>query len=247
MYDGPGGTGNVLATINLAANVNTLNCPSDDGGVRYCTWQVSNNSFTGIAKSVNFSGAANFIGFDNITVGSAVCDGAAHRYHQVLPNGNVGVAYNGPLAGNGGTVPYTWTATNLPPGLQVNGSAITGTPTTAGTYNNITVRVTDNSSPKLTANATGPFSIVITASSLKITTTSLPGGTANSAYSAPINATGGQSPYGWSATGLPDGLSIDSTSGLISGTPTANGTFNVSVTVKDSSPTVQTVTSPSPW
>src|SRR5690242_6852507 len=39
--------------------------------------------------------------------------------------------------------------------------------------------------------------------------------------------------FTWSATGLPTGLSINSSSGLISGTPSANGTFSVTVTATD--------------
>lgn len=49
-----------------------------------------------------------------------------------------------------------------------------------------------------------------------------------------MQATGGTSPYTWSASGLPAGLSISSSSGLISGSPTTAGTSNVTVTVTDS-------------
>jgi Zn-dependent metalloprotease len=50
-----------------------------------------------------------------------------------------------------------------------------------------------------------------------------------------ITASGGTSPYHFSATGLPPGISINSTSGQVSGTPSAGGTFNVTVNVTDSS------------
>jgi hypothetical protein len=48
------------------------------------------------------------------------------------------------MTASGGTTPYTWTATNLPPGLTFSGSTnkITGTPTTAGSYP-VTLTVTD--------------------------------------------------------------------------------------------------------
>ncbi len=56
-----------------------------------------------------------------------------------------------------------------------------------------------------------------------------------------LSATGGTAPYTWSATGLPAGLSI-STGGVISGTPTAAGTYNTTVTARDSASTPQTGT-----
>jgi hypothetical protein len=50
----------------------------------------------------------------------------------------------------------------------------------------------------------------------------------------PFTATGGITPYSWNASGLPPGLSLNSTNGLITGTPTTAGTYNVAVTLTDS-------------
>ena len=68
---------------------------------------------------------------------------------------------------------------------------------------------------------------------LAISTTSLPAGTVGTGYSATLAATGGVSPYTWSASGLPSGLTMSS-AGNISGTPIASGTFAASISVLDS-------------
>ncbi|MGI8667267.1 MAG: putative Ig domain-containing protein [Jatrophihabitans sp.] len=59
-------------------------------------------------------------------------------------------------------------------------------------------------------------------------------GTVGTATSLQASASGGSAPYTWSATGLPTGLSINSSSGLVSGTPSAAGSFTVTLTVRDS-------------
>lgn len=56
----------------------------------------------------------------------------------------------------------------------------------------------------------------------------------NVATSLQMSASGGTAPYTWSATGLPAGLSINSSTGLISGTPTTVNTYSVTVTARDS-------------
>lgn len=70
---------------------------------------------------------------------------------------------------------------------------------------------------------------------LVLTTTSLPNGTAGTAYSSTLAATGGVTPYAWSivAGSLPAGLSLNAQSGVISGTPTSAGTANFTVRVTD--------------
>jgi serine protease len=57
--------------------------------------------------------------------------------------------------------------------------------------------------------------------------------TVGTAVSLQLSASGGTPGYTWTATGLPTGTSISS-GGLISGTPSATGTFNVTATAKDS-------------
>src|SRR5258708_3792235 len=64
----------------------------------------------------------------------------------------------------------------------------------------------------------------------------LAGGTTATAYSETINAQGGTSPYTFAATSgaLPTGTTLNTASGVISGTPSATGTFSFTITVTDS-------------
>ena len=78
---------------------------------------------------------------------------------------------------------------------------------------------------------------------LTITTPSLPSGVSGVAYSTPMQAIGGIKPYFWSNPyygegqgHLPSGLTIDPSTGVISGTPTNAGTYTVQIRVGDSSP-----------
>ena len=78
-------------------------------------------------------------------------------------------------------------------------------------------------------------------STLTITTTSLATGTVGAAYSSPVAAAGGATPYTYSAASLPSGLSINSTTGAITGTPAQSSAGTASVTIK-----VADSTTPSP-
>src|SRR5207249_2830835 len=117
-----------------------------------------------------------------------------------LPSGTQNVAYSTTLAASGGIQPYTWSIKagtgNLPTGV------ISGTPTASGT-SSFTVQVTDANSQS------GTQALSITIAPLpSITTTTLPGGTQNTAYSTTLAASGGTQPYTWSITTgtLPSGL-----------------------------------------
>lgn len=69
VYDGLNGTGNLLATLDLASQFD-VGCDGDPTG-QYCNWDAVGVTFDGVARSVDFGGSANFIGFDDVTFGAA--------------------------------------------------------------------------------------------------------------------------------------------------------------------------------
>jgi len=150
-----------------------------------------------------------------------------------LPNGATSVPYSATIAASGGATPYAWSISSgsLPTGLSLGPTTgvISGTPQAIGTYN-FTVQLTDAGNKV----ATQPYTVVI--SNMTITTTSMPGASLGVAYSAPINAAGGATPYTWSvvAGSLPSGLNLGSSTTStvqVSGTPTSIGTFNFTARV----------------
>lgn len=151
---------------------------------------------------------------------------------QSVAAGTVGTAYSVSLAATGGTSPYAWTlsAGSLPGGLTLSSTGvISGTPSVSGTFSP-NFRVMDSNG----ATSSKVLSLTISAATgiLGIATSSLPSGTVNKSYSVTLAASGGTSPYTWTATGLPAGLAVSS--GKISGIPTVTGTFNVTLKVTDS-------------
>lgn len=147
-----------------------------------------------------------------------------------LPSASVGVAYSAPLAATGGTAPYTWNLSGSPPpGLTLSATGVlSGTPTTTGRFE-FTVRATDAANH----TASRAFAITVAAPSLSVTTASLPQATVGDVYRQTLTVVGGTAPYQWAASGLPEGLRLDETSGVISGAPAAAGSFNVTVQVSD--------------
>lgn len=153
---------------------------------------------------------------------------------------NSPVVYNQTLVATGGTTPYTWsvTAGNLTnSGLTLSpAGVISGTPTTAGTFN-FTVTATDGATSALTASK--QLSIVIN-QAMVITTASVSSATVGSAYSQSMSLFGGTAPVLWSATGLPAGMVIDSATGTVFGLPSAVETAPATITVTDASGATKT-------
>ena len=69
VYDGLNATGNLIGSISLADNWDN-NCSGDPRG-EYCNWDVGSIAFGAIAKSIDFGGTVNNVGYDNVTFGAA--------------------------------------------------------------------------------------------------------------------------------------------------------------------------------
>lgn len=155
-----------------------------------------------------------------------------------LPNGTVGTAYNQVVSGSGGTAPYAFFVSSgaLPTGLILNSAtgAITGNPTTAGTFD-FTITATDANG----CSGSRPYTINIASVQCPVITlspTTLPPGVVGTPYSQLVTATGGTGPYTYviSSGALPAGLTLNPTTGLISGVPLSAGLFSFTLQATDS-------------
>jgi Putative Ig domain/Galactose oxidase, central domain len=155
------------------------------------------------------------------------------------------------LNASGGISPYHWSwapaqGSSLPPGLglvfssafcplnagALGGAAICGTPSAAGPYN-VILTVTDSASPAIQTSVPRTF-VINNPPPPTIPSQSPSAGAVNLPYSYTFTASQGLAPLSWSETGaLPPGLNL-STDGVLSGTPTATGSFLITVDVTDS-------------
>jgi hypothetical protein len=144
-------------------------------------------------------------------------------------SGTVGSAFSYQITATNS--PTSYGATGLPGGLTVNSATglISGTPTASGT-SAVTLSATNNSG---TGEATLTLTIAVGVPVITSATTG--SGTVRSAFSYQITATNSPTSYG--ATRLPGGLTVNSATGLISGTPTAPGTSTVTLSATNNSGT----------
>jgi hypothetical protein len=249
----------VVAAAPVAPTITTASLPGGTVGTAYSqtlaatgdptiAWTIDSGVLPGgltLSSAGVISGTPTAAGTFNFTVKAANGAGNATKALSIvvttgggspvaptittttLPGGTTGTAYSQTLAATG-TAPITWTVDSgtLPGGLSLStAGVISGTPTAAGTFN-FTVKAANSA-----GNATKALSVVIAAAPVAptITTTSLPGGTVGAAYSQTLAATG-DATITWTVDSgtLPGGLTL-STAGVISGTPTAAGTFNFTV------------------
>ena len=155
-----------------------------------------------------------------------------------LPRAESNTAYSFVFPGSGGSGTYSWSATDLPPGITINSSTgqLSGIATTPGTYfPQVTITDLVNS-----ISLNQGFTLVV--DPFAITTAgALPAATTNVSYTQDLSAPNCGSGCTWSIVsgGLPSGLSLSS-AGILSGTPpgTTDGNF-FAVQASGSNGTVQ--------
>ena len=148
----------------------------------------------------------------------------------ILPGAEAGVPYRVELGISGGALPYAVALEKgaLPAGLNIVDTTIAGTP--AAGKSSFTLRITD----RLGASLTKRFSISVV-NALAIVNQSLAQGRLGRRYKVRLKARSGKKPYTWSLIGgsLPSGLSFDSATASITGTPEAPGDHSVTFRVTD--------------
>jgi hypothetical protein len=142
-------------------------------------------------------------------------------------------AYRWIMAGDPETgEPLTYGATGLPPGLSINPAfgVISGTTTAATGSYDVTVTASDPTGSSASVSFIWRVWNTIT---VAYTLGTVQAGTA---FSVPVTATDSEAgqTFTFSATGLPPGVSINPASGVITGSPTADGVYDVTVTATDS-------------
>ena len=143
--------------------------------------------------------------------------------------GYLGTALSYPITGSGS--PTLFGASGLPAGLSVNTSTgvVSGTPTALGTYP-ATVTAANAGG---TGSETVTFAITRNPNAPVITSALTAAGHAGSAFSYAVVAT--NTPTSYSATPLPAGLTFSTTTGVLSGTPTAQATTSVTIKASNAS------------
>ena len=150
-----------------------------------------------------------------------------------LPTARTGLSYSTTIEAFGGTVPYTWSlsAGSLPQGLSLSSDGVlSGTPSSFGNFT-FTLEVADQELD------TDSREFSLTVNNLAISTSSLPTAVKGTPFSFALSASGFNPVQSWALQSgvLPAGISLNTTTGVLSGTPTTPGSSALTFRVTDTS------------
>ncbi|HYE73460.1 MAG TPA: putative Ig domain-containing protein, partial [Blastocatellia bacterium] len=206
---------------------------------------VDSNAEDEFGTAVAVSGDTVVVGAPNSDVGENSDQGSAYIFSalpltiqpEILSRAWAGADYFQPLSVNGGAAPYSFAITDgtLPSGLVLNNVSglMTGVADQIG-KSVFTITATDSAG----RHAIRTYAVTTSCPLIKISPTKLPGGRINRAYKQAIIAESWPAdtrPFTFKVVsgGLPQGLSLDSATGIISGRPSAVGTSRFTIAVTD--------------
>ena len=220
-----------ITANNLPASFNATGLPTGLA-VNTSTGVISGTPVVAIGGPVNvLISATNATGADTRTLVLTVSLNPPTITSAATASGTSGQAFGYQITAS--DFPSSFGASGLPAGLTINTGTglISGTPVVAATtVFNVIVSATNGSGTTSQAVA-----ITITLAPPAITSAATATGTATFPFSYQITASNGPTSFG--ASGLPAGLSVNPTTGLISGTPTTLGTSSATVTATNASGT----------
>ncbi len=249
-------TCNVITVTNPSTTTGTAGVAfsqtfSQTGGNGTIAWSESGALPTGITLNTStgvLSGTTTQVGTFPITVtatDSNGCTGSGPTYTLVIncqtitvtnpgvSTGVAGTAFSQTFSASGILGTVSWSETGaLPTGIILNSAtgALAGTTTQTGSFP-ITVTATDQNG----CTGTGPtYTLVITCQTITVTNPGATSATIGSLFSATFTASGILGTANWSETGtLPNGVTLNPATGVLSGTPTQTGTYPITVTATD--------------
>lgn len=216
------GPGSLSNATNSAPAVNTVNTVTYTAGAPTSATTATVTATSVANKSLSVTFTINLEAALVITTTSP------------LPNATLNTSYSATLAATGGLAPITYTVASgsLPAGLSLSSAGVlSGSPSVIGSFN-FTAQAADSSG----LTATKSFSLVVIGP-LTITSGNSASGEIGLPFRFAETATGGVSPYAWSVTQgtLPAGLTLSSSTGTVSGSPTGSaGNATLTFTVADS-------------
>jgi hypothetical protein len=211
-------TSSTLPTgLTLAANGTLSGTPSGSGAFPIVVTVTDSNGCTGTNPAYTLTITCPTITVTNPGVNS----------------GTAGVAFNQTFTQSGGQGTITWSKSGaLPAGITLNSATgvLSGTTNAAGSFP-ITVTATDSNS----CTGTGAtYTLTINCQTITVTNPGVNTGTVDAAFNQTFTKTGILGTVTWSETGaLPAGITLNSATGVLSGTPTVKGSFPITVIATD--------------